>query len=354
MHKGWLFAVMVCGCGVEAERTLPERLTDEPRPCIDRSVDRCDPLLRGALTETGVETDLFIDGVGFFPVRDNDRLLLTRDGAFTIDFEGRLVSRDGFPLQAFEAKGPQLQDLKLSLSRVAPVATSNVHIEARLDPHASQVTFDPADPANTSNFKSSVTIYDSLGVSFDLSVYFNRTGTGAWAFRAMVWDGAALTGGTAGAPAVVAEGTLTFDTEGRLVRVTQRSDFNPLHASNPQPLHFDLGDEVSHGGTGRSGVNQNHAAGRNDMTFIDQNGWPAGDLTGVSVYSNGSVVGRYSNSLMLELARLVVARASSPNLLRHVGGALFAPEGSPGPILGTPGRGLFGIIRSGTLERACE
>lgn len=354
MHKGWLFAVMVCGCGVEAERTLPERLTDEPRPRSDRSVDRCDPLLRGALIKTGVETDLSIDGVGFFPVRDNDRLLLTRDGAFTIDFEGRLVSRDGFPLQVFEAKRPQLQDLRLSLSRVAPVATSSIRIEARLDPHASQVTFDPADPTNTSNFNASVIIYDSLGVSFDLTVYFNRTGLGAWAFRAMMEDGAVLTGATAGAPAVVAEGTLTFDTEGRLVRVTQRSDFNPLQAINPQPLHFDLGDEVSQGGTGLGGMRQNLAANRNEATFIDQNGSPAGDLTGVSVASNGSVVGRYSNFFMRELAGLVVARVSSPNLLRHVGGALFAPEGSPGPGLGTPGRGLFGTIRSGTLERACE
>jgi flagellar hook protein FlgE len=141
---------------------------------------------------------------------------------------------------------------------------------------------------------------------------------------------------------------------GRLVRVTQRSDFNPLHASNPQPLHFDLGDEVSHGGTGLAGVSQNLAYKRNETMFIDHNGSPAGELTGVSVASNGSVIGRYSNSRTQELARLVVARVSSPNLLRHVGGALFAPEGSPGPGLGSPGRGLFGTIRSGTLERACE
>ncbi|MDX2012636.1 MAG: flagellar hook-basal body complex protein [Myxococcaceae bacterium] len=358
MHKGWLFAVVLSACGgVEAERPPPARLTEPPDDDIaawEPTERTCDPLLRGRRVETGVETDLAIDGVGFFPVVDGKRLLLTRDGAFTIDFEGRLVSRDGFPLQVFQSKEPQLQDLRLGPSRMLPTATASIRIAGRLDPLAQIVTFDPGDPTNTSNFNTSVTIYDSLGTSADVTVYYNRIGTGTWEFRAMVQDGAVITGGTAGAPAVIAHGRLTFDSQGRLDQVTQQPDFNPLNAVNPQPLHFDFGDELGRGGSGVSGVVQNIGGNRNETTLVEQDGHPGGDLTDIVVRSNGVVVGHYSNERTRELAQLVLARVSSPRLLRHVGGALFAPVGTPGPVLATPGTGLFGTIRSGSVERPCE
>lgn len=355
MHKGWLFVVVLSGCGVEAERQAPDRLTEAPSDDVRAPKERsCDPLLRGRRIETGVETDLAIDGAGFFPLRDGDRLLLTRDGAFTVDFEGRLVSRDGFPLQVFHPREPQLQDLELGPSRVPPGPTRFISIAGNLDPLASIMRFDPHQPWLTSNESAFVSIYDSLGISYDVGVYFNRTGTGAWDFHAIVEDSAQLLGGTPGMPAAIAEGTLVFDSQARLERVTQRSDFQPLGSAEPQPLRFSFGDELSLGGEGTSGLLQFAFGNRGEITRIEQDGRLGGELTRIQLMRNGVAIGHYSNDTSQKLAQLVLARVSSPTLLRHVGGALFEPVGTPGPVLAKPGTGLYGTIRAGSIERPCE
>lgn len=51
---------------------------------------------QGALEQTGRDLDFGIEGEGaFFTVQDGDGEAYTRDGAFSIDAEGRLVTQDG-------------------------------------------------------------------------------------------------------------------------------------------------------------------------------------------------------------------------------------------------------------------
>jgi len=53
----------------------------------------------GSVIQTGKETDLMIQGEGFFRVqRDDGRVAYTRDGSFKWDSGGRLVTADGFPV----------------------------------------------------------------------------------------------------------------------------------------------------------------------------------------------------------------------------------------------------------------
>src|SRR5690606_753047 len=53
----------------------------------------------GATRITDKNTDLMIEGEGFFRVqRDDGGIAYTRDGSFSIDNTGRLVTGDGFPL----------------------------------------------------------------------------------------------------------------------------------------------------------------------------------------------------------------------------------------------------------------
>lgn len=54
---------------------------------------------QGALSETGGELDLAVEGDGFFEVElPNGRAAYTRDGAFKLDGDGRVVTADGNPL----------------------------------------------------------------------------------------------------------------------------------------------------------------------------------------------------------------------------------------------------------------
>ncbi len=64
---------------------------------------------QGVLRETGSATDLAIRGEGFFQLRDDaGNLFLTRDGAFQVDTEGFLVSRDGYQVQQQGSGGVQV------------------------------------------------------------------------------------------------------------------------------------------------------------------------------------------------------------------------------------------------------
>ncbi|MBL8770661.1 MAG: flagellar basal-body rod protein FlgF [Phenylobacterium sp.] len=53
---------------------------------------------QGALTKTGGELDMAIEGQGFFQVQTPNGPRFTRDGRFTTDTNGRLVTQAGYPV----------------------------------------------------------------------------------------------------------------------------------------------------------------------------------------------------------------------------------------------------------------
>ncbi|MDQ1237243.1 MAG: flagellar basal-body rod protein FlgG [Wigglesworthia glossinidia] len=56
--------------------------------------------LQGGLTNTGNETDLAIEGAGFFQILMSDGTnMYTRDGSFQLDQYGQLVTSNGYPMQ---------------------------------------------------------------------------------------------------------------------------------------------------------------------------------------------------------------------------------------------------------------
>lgn len=57
--------------------------------------ERSSFLQQGSLRETGLSLDLALDGPGFFAIGDGDRVAYTRDGHFSLDASGRLVTIDG-------------------------------------------------------------------------------------------------------------------------------------------------------------------------------------------------------------------------------------------------------------------
>ena len=57
-------------------------------------------LIQGDLQQTGNELDAAIEGNGFFQIlRPSGQIAYTRDGAFKVDSDGRMVNADGFPLE---------------------------------------------------------------------------------------------------------------------------------------------------------------------------------------------------------------------------------------------------------------
>ena len=319
-------------------------------------------ITQGALSNTGLATDLAIDGNGFFVVsgahNGTDGQFYTRAGQFTIDNAGTMVNLEGLHVQGYTANtagvvGTTPGDLNFSDSAWPAVATTNVGLKGNLSATTAIpiVPFDPLNPSTTSQASSSVTVYDSLGTAHQADIYFVKTAAGAWDWHAMT-DGGGLTGGTAGTPTEIANGTMTFDTSGNLsAMTTAATNFNPLNAVNPQPLTFNFGDPTGAAGTGLLGITQ--FANGSGMTQTSQDGFAAGSLTHIAIDKDGSVNGTFTNGQSRVLGQVATAMIKAPDQMDRVGGNLFAVTASSGQAtLGAAGSVGRGTIVAGALEQS--
>lgn len=315
---------------------------------------------QGALTTTGLATDLALDGSGYFVLRGMNAGVqgqyFTRAGQFTVDNDGYLTNLDGLRVQGYSnnASGQPIGgigDLSVGSATAAALPTAKITIKANLDADAPVRVFDPLDPANTSSAQSTTTVYDSLGKAYSVDVYWNKTAAGSWEFHAMT-DGGAVSGGTAGTPIEIATGTATFDTDGKLDTVTQTSNFTPLNATGPQALTFDFGDPLSvAGGTGLAGVTQFRAPSA--TTFSGQDGAPYGALTNVQINTKGEVLGSFTNGTTRVLGQVAVADFQAADRLQRAGGNLLVETLDSGqPTIGSPAEGGRASIVAGALEQS--
>jgi flagellar hook protein FlgE len=102
---------------------------------------------QGILQTTGKETDLGIEGNGFFIVSDGTRQLFTRAGNFLFDGNGRMVTTSGATVQGWMAdqtgelsQTALLGDILFDANVISPAkATENVAISGNLDATARPV-----------------------------------------------------------------------------------------------------------------------------------------------------------------------------------------------------------------------
>lgn len=316
---------------------------------------------QGALITTDSPTDLAITGDGFFVVEGNVNggvgRYYTRAGQFHVDTDGNLVDRNGLRLQGYLVQdsgvmGTELTDLNVGGGTIAARATANVDLSVQLDSDATvPAAWDPTDPAGTSNFASSVTVYDSLGNGHDITVYFRKTAANSWEWHAMV-DGGELTGGTAGVPTEGASGTLTFTTDGALDTETLGgSSWDFVGATPGQTIDFDFGTSIAEGGTGLDATTQ--FASPSTTNGLSQDGYAAGTVSGIGIESDGTVQGVFSNGQRRVLGQIALADFASVDGLDRMGHGLWqASQRSGEPLVAAAETGGRGSIVSGALEQS--
>ena len=318
-------------------------------------------LTQGTLTSTGVATDLAIQGNGMFVVKGTHDGMTgqyyTRAGQFTIDKDGYLVNQEGLKVQGYSANPStgvmqgQLGDLQVGHANEPATATKNITLRGNLDANSTlpaTTPFDPTDPTSY-NAKTNVTIYDSLGNSHDVTVYFVKTATGAWGWHATT-DGAGLTGGTAGTQTEIASGTLTYGPNGELTAMTTATNnFTPLGATTPQALNFNFGTPP----TGMDGITQTGSTSGSAFTFTSQDGNAAGTLASLQVDQNGNVVAAFTNGDTRTIAEVALADFSAADQLQRIGGNLYEQTTASGqPTIGQASSGGRGAIVAGALEQS--
>ncbi len=317
---------------------------------------------QGNITTTGNPLDVAINGSGFFRETTNGVVSYSRDGQFSLDANGNIVNSTGAQLTGYPvtatgtiSSAPPVP-LTLSQSPVPPAPTSTASLSMNLDSTSAAInTAAPGyvfDPAVSTSYTSStsMTVYDSLGDSHTLSMYFvntgqNGSGNAVWNVYA-TGDGTTLANTAATPPTSTLMGTLTFGPTGTLVTSPANQDVpvaipwaltngaNPMNITTTFPFAT----------TSQYGVPFN-------VSSNSQNGYATGQLAGFSIGADGTITGRYTNGQTRAQGQIALANFINPQGLIAQSGNQFAESAASGaPNVGAPGSGSLGTVQSGALE----
>jgi len=295
---------------------------------------------QGNISLSNNPLDIAINGQGFYRLSDSGAITYTRNGGFSVDKDGYIVSSRGQSLTGFEARNGAivpgvLVNLQLSSADLLPKATSTAGIGANLAstdgilPTAGFVATDPT----TYNFSTASTLYDTLGQAHTVTLYFNKTAANTWDSNVYV-DGAAANG--------AGVSVLTFDTQGVLSNVTPPTNLvkTAVLTNGAAPLSVTMDyNAMTQFGSG-FGVNA-----------LSQDGYASGQLSGYNIGNDGIILGRYTNGQSQKLGQVALSNFVNPQGLSPLGDSMWAESSTSGiPLTGAPGSASLGSIQSGAKE----
>jgi flagellar hook protein FlgE len=322
---------------------------------------------QGNIAATGNNLDVAINGGGFFQLTQADgTAAYTRDGSFKLDKDGYIITNTGSNLMGFPTdktgKPTSATIQKMQLPTNAPIAanaTTAIVGEFNLDARALDATQavaagKVASPRST--YGTSLNVYDSQGVASPVSLYFVKTDG-----VPNSWD---IYGGLEGSPLPASTypilGTMTFDASGKITGPAATAPAvgfgitlagGTIPSSNPN-------DAVSAGGTGFLSQSINldlstvtQYGSPYAVSNLSQDGYTAGELTGVTIGETGVITSKYSNGQSQYSGQITLAEFRNVQGLTPVGSnAWVASYSSGAPVQGSPGAGRFGALRAGALE----
>jgi flagellar hook protein FlgE len=356
---------------------------------------------QGNINITGNNLDVAINGGGFFQVTLPDQsIAYTRDGQFKLDSSGNLITNTksnvmGYPTDLLGNR-TSITPEKMVIPTNAPIpanATTAITAEFNLDARSKiAASVSPPTPIGTSG--TTLTAFDSQGIEVPVSLYFVKTGPDLTANPPVavdtwdVFDKNTLAAGTANlatngatyathlanvawntanpgpnqkatfsaaatgtfAPsaqlALIPSGSsfqMTFDVNGKRLSPTTNPNLT-LTSPNPAIGNFTASLDISKAtqyGTAFA------------VSSLTQDGYTAGDLIGINIDEAGVIMTRYSNGQTQAKGQILLADFRNVQGLTQLGGGNWTESSSSGqPVLGSPGEGKFGAVRSGAVEES--
>jgi flagellar hook protein FlgE len=143
---------------------------------------------QGNIETTANPLDIAINGGGFFRTEMGGAIQYTRNGQFSLDKNGFIVTPQGANVTGYgvSANGQILAStptpLKISTTDMKPTATTKVDTSINLDSREKTPINFPfsANDATTYNKQVPVSVYDTLGNEHTMSLYYVKTGSGTW------------------------------------------------------------------------------------------------------------------------------------------------------------------------------
>jgi flagellar hook protein FlgE len=319
---------------------------------------------QGLLQASSSQTDLAIDGAGFFVVRsgtgsDSD-VAFTRAGAFKPDVQGFLRNTSGYYLQGWrlDATGSytdtglgSLQAVRLSDLTGSASPTTRLQLRANLQSDAEVLATpyaagDMAAGTVDPQFQRSFDIYDAQGSAHRISMGFVKTGPNQWQAEIFAVPDTDVT-----APGgLLASGTVAFNPDGSLDMAGSTAalfaDLTPTwtNGAGAQPINLQLGSDGK-----LDGLIQFSGSSAVISTSVD--GGLLGNLASIEVDEKGVVSAIFDDGTARKVFQLPVATFLNPDGLARLSGNAFGLSSASGSVaINPPGALGAGMIASSSLE----
>jgi flagellar hook protein FlgE len=298
---------------------------------------------QGATQLTGRSTDFAIQGDGFFAIDQAGTAAFTRNGSFSLDANGNLVTADGGFVEGWQADvngnvstNSNVGHLQIPVGQsIKPITTTTMKIGGNL----------PADATTGETINAGIDVYNSLGDAVPLRAEFtkiaNVAGNVNWQVRTYDSANNVVSGPTA----------VTFNLTGALttanVTVTQ-AQLNTIAGTSGT---WGAGGITLDFGSASAPDRMTGAAGLNSAAALSQDGSGIGAVVGFSVSQQGLITGVFSNGRSQALGQIALATFSNPVGLEKSGNSLYTATVDSGSAqVGVAGQGGRGSLSGGTLE----
>jgi len=330
-------------------------------------------LSQGAMERTNRPTDVAIEGDGYFMLDNNGQQLFTRNGAFSADGNGMLVSQEGAFVMGWQGNAQTgvintnttPTPVKIPVGQLmSPAMTTTVTMggnlpgSAPIDPGAGAI---PAGAVKT----TTVNVYDAVGTAIPVTLTWLHTGANTWRVSGTYLNGGVATsisvgGGSAGAPpAPRADGVAIQFSSGVAPDTQPAGELEKINGGAVGPTNrtlsiggvpsitsynVDLGDLNNPNRVTQFNSTQS-------LATLQQDGSPEGSLERFSIAQDGTITGSFSNGKTQNIGQLAMALFTNPEGLEKAGGNnLSATVNSGLPEIGVAGQGGRGLMGAGQLE----
>ena len=321
---------------------------------------------QGATQVTGRNTDMLVDGDGFFVVRQNGINQYTRNGSFNVDGSGTLVNLNGAQVQGWQANANgavntsnNATPIQIPIGQLLnPKQTDNVVLNGSLD-NTIAAFYDGtgAQPVPGDTHTLKYPVFDKNGVSNDVTVQFRpKTVSGATPNDPKTglvneWEVVVSYPGMADATKSFKAdyGTAAAPNSPPVLTLDGSTDLRYLVENAPGSdgvTTFDFNLDLS-----QVAVTNRQGTTKSDARAVSQDGAPASTLSTWKVGPDGTIIGTFNDGRTQALARIAVANFDNPAGLSKNGSSTYSATVNSGdPAIGSPGENGRGSLVSGALE----
>jgi flagellar hook protein FlgE len=356
---------------------------------------------QGSFETTGNTTDLAIGGEGFFVLREDagEGLYYSRAGNFRFNKDGFLVNPEGYIAQGWELDSSgddvgSVTDISMSSFTSPPQESEKIEIIVNLDSEGDDNSSGADDSLSTAwdgtlatplddnayEYQTTLKIYDSLGSTHDVSIYFDKADTdSAYEFLVTCNPGEDQRAGASGETwaGLLGRGVIHFTPGSGVISNIDMWQINPANGASvaqdeatdltdgfftfapdylsgsPMNIEVDFGSRYDGTAWVNDSLSTTQFARSSTTTFQSSDGYGAGDLQDINVDVDGIITGSYSNGQLIPLYRVALAKFQNNLGLLKEGGNLYTETRTSGAATtNRPGTNGLGSLAPNSLEQS--